>query len=379
MLFRINTFFILLLFCNNTFAQDKIDWKNLESTFSKILTTEDFRLTHQQKEERVSNSNYELKMATPFFKKEKWEYRFDDFFQTDYLIYEVKMFEGSLKKENEGNENYGMIQLEKIIDQILGKDYIKFKNAEIIGLENRRDDNVDELIEEFEGTGTLIQWMHFTDVGKDDFVPLKKSVRIFYDYYFDVLTIEFNGVDGFVEIPKEGNLSTTGITLGEFSRLYFETKETDKKHPPHIITIQEISNKEITFEWQSHSVDTEGIISMPRKTLDEANQFSFDFVKEKTTLYEQTVVWLSNKLYQDLKKEKEVRLDLGNGSMITFSKYRKGTFSFSDLKKNIYRAPVWIASSKNGAEELWILDDPQQPIVVKMKNGNEFYLSRIGL
>jgi len=118
---------------------------------------------------------------------------------------------------------------------------------------------------------------------------------------------------------------------------------------------------------------------MPRKTLDEANQFSFDFVKEKTTLYEQTVVWLSNKLYQDLKKEKEVRLDLGNGSMTTFSKYRKGTFSFSDLKKNIYKAPVWIASSKNGAEELWILDDPQQPIVVKMKNGNEFYLSRIGL
>jgi len=87
--------------------------------------------------------------------------------------------------------------------------------------------------------------MHFTDVGKDDFVPLKKSVRIFYDYYFDVLTIEFNGVDGFVEIPKEGNLSTTGITLGEFSRLYFETKEADKKHPPHIITIQEISNKVI--------------------------------------------------------------------------------------------------------------------------------------
>lgn len=188
--------FLFILVCNNTFAQDDIDWGKLDSIFSIVITTEDFRLTKKQKEEMISNSDYKLEMVDSFFKIEKWEYEFDAFFQTDYLTFNVKMFEDFLKNENGGNENYGVIQLEKIIGLILGKDYTKFKDAEVIERESRRNDNVLELIEEFEASGsTLIQWMHFSDIEEEDFIPLKKTVRIFYDGWFDELTITFIGVD----------------------------------------------------------------------------------------------------------------------------------------------------------------------------------------
>ena len=125
------------------------------------MITEDFQLTKKQKEEMVSNSDYKLEMVDSFFKIEDWEYEFDAFFQTDYLIFNVKRFEEYLKSENGGNENYGVIQLEKIIDQILGKDYVKFKDVEVIERESRTNDNVLEFIEEFKTSESkLIQWMH---------------------------------------------------------------------------------------------------------------------------------------------------------------------------------------------------------------------------
>lgn len=184
---------IFILVGNNTFAQNDIDWKQLDFVFSKIINTEDFRLTKKQKEEMISNSNYKLELADTFFRIEKWEYEFDAFFQTDYLIFNVKRFEDYLEAED---EDYGLTQMEKIIDQILGKNYIKFKDVEVIERESRANDNILELIEEFKISGsTLIQWMHSSDAEDEDFIPLKKSVRIFYDGWFDELTITFIGVD----------------------------------------------------------------------------------------------------------------------------------------------------------------------------------------
>lgn len=194
--FKMSFLFIFLLVCNNTFAQDDIDWGKLDSIFSKVISTEDFRLTKKQKEEMISNSDYKLEMVDSFFRIEKWEYEFDAFFQTDYLIFNAKMFEDFLKNENGGNENYGVIQFEKIIDQILGKDYVKFKDAEVIERESRTNDNLLELIEEFKTSESkIIQWMHTSDAEGEDFIPLKKSVRIFYDGWFDEITITFNGVN----------------------------------------------------------------------------------------------------------------------------------------------------------------------------------------
>lgn len=196
--FKITFLILFILFCNasaNTFAQNDIDWKQLDSVFSKIITTEDFRLTKKQKEEMISTSDYNLEMVDTFFQDEYWKYEFDDFFQTDYLIFRVERFEERLQGADEIGENHGVDQVEKIISQILGKDYIKFKNAEVIERENRTDDNVLELIEQLEGAGMLIQWMHFTDVEDEDFIPLKKTVRIMYDVWFDELTITFIGVD----------------------------------------------------------------------------------------------------------------------------------------------------------------------------------------
>jgi hypothetical protein len=196
MTFKMNFLFIFLLVCNNVIAQDSIAWGKLDAVFSKIINTEDFRLTKKQKEEMISNSDYKLEMTDTFFKVENWKYEFDDFFQTDYLIFNVKMFEDLLKNENGGNENYGVMKLEKIIDQILGEDYTKFKGIEIIERENRRDDNILELIEDYKNSGSItIQWMHISDAKSEDFIPLQKSVRIFYDGWFDELTITFNGVD----------------------------------------------------------------------------------------------------------------------------------------------------------------------------------------
>ncbi|MFK7771187.1 MAG: hypothetical protein AB8F94_03570 [Saprospiraceae bacterium] len=197
MYFKLKFILVILFFiCNNVIAQDSIAWNRLDSVFTKIINTEDFRLTKKQKEKMISNSNYKLEMVDTFFRIENWEYEFDDFFQTDNLIFNVKMFEDLLKNENGGNKNYGVNQLEKIIDQILGKDYVKFKDAEVIERENRRDDNVIELIEDFKiSKSRLIQWMHISDAKSEDFIPLQKSVRIFYDGWFDEIIITFNGVD----------------------------------------------------------------------------------------------------------------------------------------------------------------------------------------
>ena len=43
------------------------------------------------------------------------------------MIFNVKRFEEYLENENGGDENYGLLRLEKIIDEILGKKLSKAK------------------------------------------------------------------------------------------------------------------------------------------------------------------------------------------------------------------------------------------------------------
>ena len=181
--------FLFMIFCNNTFAQDSIAWLQVEIVFAKILKTDDFKLSTEQKAARIEEIEYQIELDLTAFQYDNFAYEIDDFSNTDYIEFIVKKFN---KQHHPTDEKFGtksLDRLEKIIDEILGKEYAKLKNEKVIEQEYATADNVLELMERFEGTGTLIRWEHISETNSD--FPTKKSVRFFYDSLFDELSIWF--------------------------------------------------------------------------------------------------------------------------------------------------------------------------------------------
>ena len=81
----------------------------------------------------------------------------------------------------------------------------------------------------------------------------------------------------------------------------------------------------------------------------------------------QTSVWISKKLFNDLKLGKAVEIDMGNGQKETFQYVSLETFSFGNKEDGVpHNLSVFIIGSKDSKKEIWIHDDPNNRLIVRM-------------
>lgn len=141
-----------------------------------------------------------------------------------------------------------------------------------------------------------------------------------------------------------------------------------------IITNLQIENN-IAFDWLMTNQDQlKGSIVMSRYALDTATFLKNYFNDGESVLTDKTTVWASTKVYNAIKKKKPVSVNAGNGNAILeFKEKKEFTFSLNDQPKTV---KVLYAETKS-AEKFWILDDPKNPLILKMDLGWTVTLTKV--
>ena len=162
------------------------------------------------------------------------------------------------------------------------------------------------------------------------------------------------------------SLAKEGITLIEGSDLYYEVQAGDEKWN-FDLNINHFGNS-ISFDFDLGN--TSGTISIDEKALEESTDLYNYFNNGYKRLTEKTSVWVSKKMFNDLKTGKPVAIGLGNSDSDRelFTLIGKETYSFGNKGDGVpYNIPVLIIATKDTKKEIWIADDPSNRLIVMMK------------
>ncbi|MFK7748286.1 MAG: hypothetical protein AB8B65_07850 [Kordia sp.] len=162
------------------------------------------------------------------------------------------------------------------------------------------------------------------------------------------------------------SLAKEGILLIEGSDLYYEVQAGDEKWN-FDLNINHFGNS-ISFDYDLG--DASGTISIDEKALKESTNLYNYFGNGYKRLTEKTTVWVSKKMFKDLKSGKPVAIGLGNSDSEKelFTLTGKETYSFGNKEDGVpYNIPVLIVATKDAKKEIWIADDSNNRLIVMMK------------
>jgi hypothetical protein len=163
----------------------------------------------------------------------------------------------------------------------------------------------------------------------------------------------------------KGALTKAGILLTEGTGLNYEVTAGGQKYP-FDIKIKEYSGKEISFDWNMGEAKN-GTIEMGEKTLASSKNLFNYFSGGYRKLESETSVWISTELFKELKSGAPVEIGLGNGVKETFKYQGSETYSFGNKEEGVpYNIPVFTVATEDGKKEIWIVDDPQNRLIVMM-------------
>ena len=129
-----------------------------------------------------------------------------------------------------------------------------------------------------------------------------------------------------------------------------------------------VVKNDIAFKWKmTEPLITAGKVKISKPALDTATGFN-NFFSDNSNLdlTDKTTVWVSKKIYKAIKKGASVSIDAGSGrEKLTFINNEKITAKFNGSNKTFN---VLYATTPSG-NKFWILDDPANPIILKMYLG----------
>ena len=163
------------------------------------------------------------------------------------------------------------------------------------------------------------------------------------------------------------NLSQPSYEFIEGSDLFYEVKMGDEEYDFNI-NMNQFSEELISFDWEM-DMSRSGSIAIRSNELSNAMSLKNYFSGGYKLLENQTSVWVSKKLFNDLKSNKAVEIDLGNGQKEIFQKTTTELFPIinkTNEKDTPIKLPVFIILDKLGKKEIWILDDPKNRLIVMM-------------
>lgn len=122
----------------------------------------------------------------------------------------------------------------------------------------------------------------------------------------------------------------------------------------------------ITFDYNMTDADkTTGSVSISPDAVSTAIKQNNYFVGGKMQLREATAIWLSNKVYNNLKNG-AANIDIGSGSeVLTLKEKVKMSVKMGGKNKEV---KVLYAETQTG-HKFWILDDKNNPVVLKFDTG----------
>jgi hypothetical protein len=130
-----------------------------------------------------------------------------------------------------------------------------------------------------------------------------------------------------------------------------------------IVDIESLG-KEISFNWwMTEPASNSGSVKMTEKAVNEAVWQQNYFRGGHDDLDTKTTVWVSKKVYNALKNKEEVEIFPENTSVIlTYVEDRDYTVMVNGKKRDF---KCLYAEGDNG-DKFWILDDPDNPVILKM-------------
>jgi hypothetical protein len=125
---------------------------------------------------------------------------------------------------------------------------------------------------------------------------------------------------------------------------------------------------DIYFHWIMTTPGNDaGRVKIFKQALDSATAFNNYFTNNTyLELTDKTTVWASKVVYKAIKKGSSVNVDLGNGrEKLTFISREKFSVKVNGTLKSF---DVLYATTVSGSK-IWILDDPSNPLLIKMYVG----------
>ncbi len=129
-----------------------------------------------------------------------------------------------------------------------------------------------------------------------------------------------------------------------------------------------VVSNDIAFKWKmTDPMNYAGKVKMFKPALDTATAMNNFFTDNNNlNLTDETTVWVSKKVYKAIKKGSSVNIDAGLGrEKLTYIKNEKIIAKFNGSNKTFN---ALYATTVSG-NKFWILDDPANPIILKMYLG----------
>ena len=127
-------------------------------------------------------------------------------------------------------------------------------------------------------------------------------------------------------------------------------------------------DKEVSFKWtMGEPVNNTGSVTMSSKALGESTKIVNYFSDGATqNMEEETTVWLSRKIYEQIKNKKPIDISIdGTTEILNFKNNEKLKIKADGADEEVN---VLYAETESG-NKLWILDEPQNPLIIKMQVG----------
>jgi len=145
-------------------------------------------------------------------------------------------------------------------------------------------------------------------------------------------------------------LSKVGIDIKQGSDLFYEVRSGGQTYSfnVHITQYQEY----IAFDY-SLGDNVEGSIFIEESALENATNLYNYYGDGYEDLRDETSVWISAKLFKDLKSGKSVEIGLGNNVRETFTMKGSETYSYGDKGDGVpYNIPVFVITTKNDEKQI---------------------------
>ena len=167
------------------------------------------------------------------------------------------------------------------------------------------------------------------------------------------------------------------FAITDFKTATWEVNNNGSVYPFIVSNPKGSTVTDFEFNW-SMGDDNNGHIKITAAAMKSAigqNNYFGPSLKN-ATLTDKTTVWVSQQVYTDLAKKGSAKMDVGNGpevfTTVTDKDGDAEKESFKDaikVKGNEKTVTTLHVKNTDGSRQLWILNNPQNPVIIKMDLG----------
>ena len=173
---------------------------------------------------------------------------------------------------------------------------------------------------------------------------------------------------------KKKGLFKSGISFEEGNDFVYQVRSATREYE-FAININGVERHYVSFDWEMPELDKSGVVFMGDSALNNAmgmhNYMSSGYLE----LEDKTSVWMSRKAFTELKAGKKVLMDM-DGSEEVFHMVGTETYSFGDKEDGVpFDISVIIVKNAKGNQEIWVADDSENPLIVRMELDFKIWLT----